>query len=254
MDDRFEDWLTQPTGEYGGRTQEFLNLYKTLEDLLTARYEQRDRKYQSIVVTFLNDAAGRPYKEQLNLCREIRNLLSHTADIGGEPVVEPSAPLVEMLRNICDYVRELPLALSFATPREKLLQATLDQNMFSLIRVMDKRGFSHVPIFERDRLYGVFSIGSLFSYAMNRRDVKWDKSTTLREFKSILPVENHRTERFRFVDRQATYWDVREEFEVPGGSNAKRLVAVFITENGGPKDPVLGMITPWDVLGKSKFK
>lgn len=252
MEEERWDWLGDaPAME--NRAQEFLNQYKILEDLLTARYANRDRHHQSVVMAFLNDAAGRPYREQLNLCREIRNLLSHRADIGGEPVIEPSEGMVQLLQSICSYVRELPLALSFATPRDKLLHATLNQNLFDVMKQMDKRGFSHVPVFERERLYGVFSTSSLFSHILlSRGDTKLDRDTTLREFANILPVQNHRQERFRFVDRQATYWDVREEFEAPVGSGAKRLVAIFITENGGARDPVLGMITPWDVLGKRR--
>lgn len=252
LDEENWDWLGEPNGAGGGdRARVFLNQYKILEDLLTARYANRDRRHQSVVMAFLNDAAGRPYREQLNLCREVRNLLSHRADIGGEPVIEPSEGMIQLLQSICAYVRELPLAISFATPREKLLQASLNQNLFELMKLMDKRGFSHVPVFERERLYGVFSTSSLFTHILSSKgEAKLDKTTTLRDFAGILPVQNHRQERFRFVDKQATYWDVREEFEAPAGSGVKRLVAIFITENGGARDPVLGMITPWDVLDK----
>ena len=32
-------------------------------------------------------------------------------------------------------------------------------------------------------------------------------------------------------------------------SPGKRIAAIFITQNGSPKEYILGMLTPWDIIG-----
>lgn len=66
------------------KSDEFLNLYRTLEEVLSEKYSDRTRNYGSVVVQFMNDVEGRQFKDKLNLCREIRNLLSHHPEVNGE--------------------------------------------------------------------------------------------------------------------------------------------------------------------------
>jgi hypothetical protein len=56
-------------------------------------------------------------------------------------------------------------------------------------------------------------------------------------------------ENYDFVPKDATYLSVRRKFEKVRGKN-KRISVIFITENGKPGERVLGMLTPWDVLGE----
>ena len=54
-------------------------------------------------------------------------------------------------------------------------------------------------------------------------------------------------ENYQFVSKDATYLSVRRIFDRVRGKN-QRVSVVFITENGKPGEPLLGMLTPWDVL------
>ena len=47
----------------------------------------------------------------------------------------------------------------------------------------------------------------------------------------------------------ATYIEVRKRFEQVRGKN-KRVAVIFITQDGRQDQPLLGMLTPWDVLGR----
>ena len=77
------------------RIDEFLDLYKQLEDVLEIKYRNARRHYSSVVFEFIKDDESAPVRDKLEICREIRNLLTHSANLEGEPVVEPSAPVVE---------------------------------------------------------------------------------------------------------------------------------------------------------------
>ena len=85
------------------KSDEFLNLYRTLEEVLSEKYSDRTRNYGSVVVQFMNDVEGRQFKDKLNLCREIRNLLSHHPEVNGEKIIEPSQAIWRALS--ADFVR-----------------------------------------------------------------------------------------------------------------------------------------------------
>lgn len=231
-------------------SEEFLRRFRVLEDVLEEKYVGRRRQSSSVVMEYLADPESLPWREQLDLCREVRNILTHNAELGGKPVVQPAEALLDMLDQIIEYAQRPPLALDFATKAEQLLCADVGQRALEVMRAMEKRGFSHVPVLAKGEMIGVFSMGTVFSYAI--RDMGYagiTKETRIRDFMAWLPIENHTSEVFGFIDCEATYADVKTAFEgIKRGK--KRLAALFITESGNEKEPLLGMVTPWDALGK----
>ena len=91
-------------GEKVVRSDEFIDLYKQLEDALEEKFSGMKRRYSSVVFEYINHYESAPVRESLNLCREIRNLMTHSANLGGVPIVEPSEPVVEALRAALEYV------------------------------------------------------------------------------------------------------------------------------------------------------
>ena len=70
--------------------QEFLDLYKQMEALLDEKYGEAAGRRGNAVTRFINEPAGREYIDELDLCREVRNMLPHNPDMEGRPVVEPA--------------------------------------------------------------------------------------------------------------------------------------------------------------------
>ena len=68
-------------------------------------------------------------------------------------------------------------------------------------------------------------------------------------FRELLPPDRHENERFLFMTKDATIFKVRNEFE-KRSQRSKRLAAVFITDNGSIGGRILGMLTPWDIIGE----
>ena len=231
------------------RSDEFLKWYKVLEGELEQKYAGRPRTGNSIVMQYLADRESAPVKDRLNMCREVRNLLTHNSDMQGNPLIEPQEALIEELQHIVDYVRRPPLAVQFMTPRDQLLTADLGQRVYEVMRAMEKRGFSHIPVLGKGGFIGVFSVGSVFSYCV--RDMGEHGMSTkmhIRDFLPWLPIDKHTNESYDFVDEQATYADVKWEFDkIKRGE--KRLAALFVTKTGKAEEKLLGIITPWDVLG-----
>lgn len=233
-------------GEKVVRSDEFIDLYKQLEDALEEKFSGMKRRYSSVVFEYINHYESAPVRESLNLCREIRNLMTHSANLGGVPIVEPSEPVVEALRAALEYVQRPPLALEYATTGQRIVCAGLSDRVLKLMAMMDKNGFSHIPILDKKRFIGVFSVSTIFSCLLLDPELRLTQETTIRELGQMLPVDRH-IENYAFVDRRTPLLETRRMFEKIRGRN-KRLSVIFITETGSREEPLLGMLTPYDVM------
>ena len=79
------------------RAETFLQKYRILEGLLEKRYDGRKTGGPSVVYEYIRDEDSEPVRVDLDLLREIRNLLSHNACDDGNAVVEPSLVLDEFV-------------------------------------------------------------------------------------------------------------------------------------------------------------
>ena len=148
-----------------------------------------------------------------------------------------------------DFVKQPPLALEFATKGDQVMKAHMHQKVLRLMEVMDKNGYSHIPVLENGEFCGVFSVGCVFQYLLRSGGKGIKPDTTVAELGKYIALPAH-TENYQFVPKDATYISVRRIFERVRGKN-KRVSVIFITEHGTPGEPLLGMVTPWDVLGEA---
>ena len=229
------------------RSEQFLKLYRVLEGLLEKRYAGKRGASASVVIEYLHDADSLPCRSELDMCREIRNLLSHNAGETGEPVVEPSEGALQTLRDIVEYVQRPRLAMDFGTPRERILFAHPNDAALDVMRHMLRRGYSHVPVRDRDGLAGVFSAQTLMRYAADAGFDGLDDALRIGQLKGALEFRDDRREKYVFFDRDATLNAVRAAFEPQGERNSRPAVA-FITEDGTPRTDVLAMLTPSDLI------
>lgn len=226
---------------------EFLNQYRLLEEELCRKYNFDEKTFGSPVVRFINDKEGRQFRDKLNLCREIRNLLSHHSEVEGEPIVEPSTAMINFLKEVTDYVRRPPLALDFATLYDDIMKTNPAQKAQVVMRKMERLGFSHVPVISEGEFVGVFSVSTVFTYIISKNMTSLNDDMTIGDFSELLPVEKHSSEKFQFVGKDATLFEVKQAFENKTQRN-KRLAVIFITDNGSIGGRILGMLTPWDIL------
>ena len=229
------------------RAEQFLNLYRVLEGLLEKRYAGKRTSSGSVVMEYLHDADSLPCRADLDMCREIRNLLSHNADEDGMPVIEPSEAVVRLLGDIVEYVRRPRLAVDCGTRRDAITFAHPNDNALDLARHMLRMGYSHVPVRDRNGFVGVFSTASLMHYAADVGFDDLDDGLKVGDLKGYLDVRDDRDERYAFLGPEATLPAVRAAFEAPRERN-HRLAVVFITEDGTPGTRILAMLTPWDII------
>lgn len=230
--------------------EKFISLYKVLEDLLEEKCREEGRSTVNAVYQYISAMGNVRFRDKLDLCRQVRNLITHSADIDGCPPIEPSDGLMRALEEIVSYFQKPPLVLDRATAVDRLLVATPRDRVVWLMQRMARNGYSHVPVMENDRLTGVFSASTPFAMAMDDNRLAVDDQTRLDEVREALRPENHRMEQFCFIDPDTTCDEARKLF-VRTSPRERRVAALFVTENGQPYGRLLGMLTPWDLMEES---
>lgn len=226
------------------RSEEFLDKYKQLEEALNIKYGLDEKSFGSPIVKFINDKESKNYRDKLDLCREIRNFLSHHSDMDGEPIIEPSESIIHFLDEVIHFVERPPLAIGYCTIYENVLKTSPAQKAQTVMKKMQRMGFSHVPVISEGEFIGVFSISTVFSYALKYGITE---DLTIGDFEEFLSPDKHENERFKFMHKDVSLFDVRSEFEKKP-FRSKKLAVIFLTDNGTPYGKIVGLLTPWDVI------
>lgn len=229
------------------KSDQFIQLYKTLEDLLEAKYRAEGRDVSSCVYQFLCDKESMPFRIKLDLCRQVRNLLSHSANVDGEPPVTPADALIECLNDTIAYLKKPILASSRGTGIQRLLKAVPTDRIVWLSKKMEEKGYSHVPVLDKGKVIGVFSVSTFFSLAKDEKLSEITDQTTIKEILPYISVNNHSTERFEFSKKNDTVIKIRELFS-KRKAGEKRVAGVLVTEDGTENTKLVSYITPWDVM------
>lgn len=232
-------------------TEKFIELYKELEEIAANRYSETSTQSVSLVVRLANEPQHTAYRSKLNYCRKVRNLLSHSVKIQNDFAVEPSPKMVGFLNTLITELKNPTKAYDVAIKEKRIFHASIDDYVLPIMKQMQIHTYTHVPILENEIITGVFSENTLFQFLLENEIVEITERTTVREFEEHLPINNHITEAFKYITRRCLLFDVNQMFE-NAYSNTERLSMLFITENGLPSEKLLGVITPWDVLGKAQ--
>lgn len=179
----------------------------------------------------------------------LRNTMIHNTYKGcTSSIIEPHDYIVSKYDGIKNKIKNPPIALDIAIKAEDIFTTTMKSVALDVMKEMNKNTYTHVPVFENERIIGVFSENSVFSYMVKNEDVLIEKDVKIEEFIDFIPLEKHESEFFEFVPKNKLVIDIEEMFQKEL-INRKRLSVVFITESGKPTEKILGIITAWDVAG-----
>ena len=226
------------------RVEDFLDLYRRLE--AAAETVVGDSGRGSAVFRLEKHPDFLRYADRLDCIREIRNFLSHEPKVGGEYAICPGEGVMESLRLILRLAEDPPLVSDRMTPVEQLTVAELSTPLLPLMTEMERRNISHVPILVGGCVQSVFSVSTVFQAALGGMR-SLDAHTTVGDFSRWLPLDRHMGQDFRFVVPDMRLRDAREQFDRAYSRNRK-LKLLLVTEGGRPDRPLLGVLSPYDVL------
>ncbi len=231
------------------RTEEFLDLYKQLEQTLKLNYSSDSGHYESVVARFENSPACGNMQDELRMIRDIRNLLQHNPKINGRYIAEPSEDIMNAMKKVLQMAASPKLAIDFGIKESQIYKAQLGSSLMPVLKVMQERGFTHVPIMENGILFGVLSAYTIIEFIAQQGLAVLSETTKIKALRDYIPIGKHKNEYFLFMSKDATFTDADEAFE-KRDKKGRRLVVIFITEHGQQDEPLLAMLTPWSVVGK----
>ena len=223
----------------------FRDLCNKFEDLVRIKYKVKDEEGAFYIL--LNQKEYKKFEKDINLIRKIRNLLSHgECKVEGKTAIEINENIIEKLKEIISLLENPPLIASrYIT---EMFVVDLEEKLENLIKTMNEKKISHVPVLDKDKkLVGVFSENTIFSKLSDDEIIEIGKEYKVKDYEKYIKLENHSSEYFDFIKRNEELASAQNLFN-KSIKKDKKLVMLFVTENGKKTEKILGIITPWDLL------
>ncbi len=227
---------------------EFKNAYAELESIIK-KYEDKnndDLIENSSIITKMKEC------EFITACRRMRNILVHQkSKYKGKTIdfFEPNEEVILKLKKIIENIEHPKMVTDFFIPINCVSYKKMSDLIFPVMKEMSEKVYTHIPILDDEKkLLGVFSENTIFSYLLDEEIIEISKEMTFEELKSYLDINNHISEIFKFTKRNTNIFELKKIFEQELNER-NRIGMVFITQNGTPNEPILGIITPWDIAG-----
>ena len=186
---------------------------------------------------------------RLMALRMARNALTHNPLLNGTPIVSLNSGVVPFLDDVISCIKKLPTAANILIPIKGVFSCLFDDTISSIVDVMLKNVYSHVPVLDGNgKVVGVFSESTLLE--MSKSGIGRVEGMLIRDIAEILPLERHTADVFRFVPKNDSLAHLRylcaEALE-----NRERIGMIFVTANGKPDESLFGILTVWDIAGVS---
>ncbi len=225
-------------------TDQFLDAYRRLETAAEKLVGSGSRS--SSIMRLAHLPEFQKYRDELDYCRQVRNLLTHEAKIDGQYGVFPSQTLQQFINKMLKLVEDPPVVGDVMTPVNRLLPARLEQPVLDIMDEMNQRGISHVPIVEQGVVTGIFSIDTVFMWVLEGHQ-PFTRQTLLQEVAAYLSVEQQMGHGYCFVDSSMPVQTAKDLFERAYDKNRK-IKLLLVTRGGRRDEKLLGVISPYDLL------
>lgn len=232
---------------YNEKTDEFLDLYRRLE---TGAERLLGNESRSSAVMRLSHQRGfSAYRDEMDFCREVRNLLSHEPKVDGAYAFYPSEELLAVLRGLVRMVEHPVTVADRMTPTDQLVITDHKALAIPVMEQMRKENVSHIPILSDGRVTGIFSVGTVFQ-AMLDGAIELNEKTTIGDFAAYLPLERHMGQGFAFVGKTVPLTEAGAIFD-GAYSRKHKIKLLLVTATGRSSERLLGVLSPYDLIDEN---
>ena len=221
-------------------TEKYIEKYKELESVARRVFKLSESESISYFLGHKNEY--RQFRDAISYCQEVRNFLQHKGKVNDAFAIEPSDSMIEFIDQLIERIKNRPHCMEIAIKLADMYWQNYDGNVKKTMRIMREKTYTHVPIIENVRVVGIFDENSIFNEI-----VEIDDKLSFRDIYNYLSLEGRDMEVFLFCKNMYVD-DLRTEFEKQF-QKGNRIGVAFITTSGKASDPVLAMVTPWDILG-----
>lgn len=217
--------------------KEFFEKYKEFEYWAFCHYEDgvqglekyhHDKKIQ-------NDAS---------YFRHVRNLLFHTPNRDEHPLIELTDEFKDKFEAFCNKL--INNISQIAITYKDIYKREMSDKVLQTIKTMKERSFTHIPIMNGKKVWGVFSESAIFNIVGDGGSSPIDENTQFLNIARYI-TEYSNTGVFEFAGSDAMIGDIRSLF-TNAFEEGRRLDVVFITTTGDKNGDLVGLVTIWDIL------
>lgn len=222
-------------------SQRFFDAYNKTDNALHSRFGIKQTvSYTDAVrrVAAINSLV-RKFEDDLVDYGRLRNAIVHNSD-ANKAIAEPHDDVTERFERIAEILCSPPKASSIAhepscvKPTARLLDA---------IAVMNKKGFSIMPVIEGGAITGVLTNKSVVEFVANNVgniDNALETATVADAAKD--------GDAYYSISKDCTVDDVLKIFE-----DKRKMRMLILTDNGKPNGKILGIITIGDLVSVTKM-
>ena len=230
-------------------TELYIEKFKQLEAVVRSVYNLSEN--QSISHYLSEQSKFKKYKDEINYCQAVRNLLNHNQKIDGNFAVEVSKSMLDFIDRLIENIKNRKKCRNIQIDIRNVYYKTIEDFVKPTMKTMRERVFTHIPILENGVVVGVFDENSIFNYLADQEIIEIEDNLTFRNIENYISLVGRDMEMFLFFKVDSYVEELEAKFE-EAFANGKRIGVAFLTQNGRPNEKLLGIITPWDILAAAK--
>lgn len=225
--------------------EEFLKLYRQVEMYIDGKYPYTDSSVYEHIKKLEKSMVKKDIEKAAiyDALRSMRNQLSHR-NVG--EYIEVTQKSIDFLKSEIDEFINPKSAKDIMLPIDKVYYVYLSDNTIDVLDEIYKNGYDVLPVVnELDQVIGIFSLDVILKSIYSKKVGSISKESTLEEFKELIGIDDQIKERYAFVSNEAS---IEEIISIFNERKPKKLKMLFVTEYGNSKNPIIGIITPHDVI------
>ena len=229
------------------KTEKFLDKYKYLENVIKTEFNLG--KNESAMNYLIRQKPFREYENELDLCRETRNLLSHNPKLNGKYALTPSDELIVFMDKIIDKIENPLRAKDVMVPKNALCYRHMNASVREAMIALRENSYKYIPILEEGVLAGVFGAKTMLDILINEETGGIDKNATFNEVREYVSLENADKGSIIFVSQETLVSDIGAMYR-KSSERKERINLIFVTANGKVTERILGIITAWEIAAE----
>jgi len=229
------------------KEQQFLDSFQQFEKILKESTNSSDQ-------TNFRDALNKIVEKNIYVSKNrgliedlyaLRNVFAHRER--GKYVASISKVAIAQLNKITKAIQNPPkIKDKFGV---KVFQAKVEDSILTVMQEMHEHTYTHIPVWEIDKIIGVFSYTSFFHWLLEAQINQGSEKVTFNK-KFIGDISrkylNAPAVNFQFIEENCSTYEIPAIFEAHTKNN-NRLDCLLITKNGKKHEKITGIITAWDL-------
>ena len=188
------------------------------------------------------------YAADLREYGELRNAIIHNRSPQENTVIaEPHSFVVERMAHIRKMIED-PIKVKDVMTSPVYTANTFDE-IYATAQKMFNNVYTHVPVYTDTKEFaGVLSESAILrwiGYMVTNGNVITN-SHTINEMRDWLDVSGNKFNDYEFVPQAMPVLEVKKRFE-NALQEGRRLGSIFVTKTGKQSEPIIGMVTAWDL-------